>query len=212
MPGIVELWAQRCLLQSRLAQAATAHPFASQRADSSGTVIMEAAFTQEKFYKVPLHCARAPHRRVLVPACSPLPVSGLRRLSVPLSALRHEDIVRGRRRGHGLGVGPERHGAPACGFKSGVHDAVVAYSAPPAHFPEADAFITRALNTYFDGGPDKWNFRNEDSRFRNVVFSGGSKVIAKLRKAKSRLPAAFYGGDLPPHPLYRQVVQGAAGR
>ena len=65
----------------------------------------------------------------------------------------------------------------------------------------AEAFITRALalNTYFEGGPDKWNFRNEDSQFRNVVFSGarGSKVIAKLGKAKSHLPAAFYRGAMP---------------
>ena len=78
------------------------------------------------------------------------------------------------------------------GFESGVHDAVVAYSAPPPHLPEADHFITRSLNTYFEGGPEKWNFKNEDARFRNVVFSGGSKVIAKLGKAQSRLPAEFY--------------------
>ena len=69
------------------------------------------------------------------------------------------------------------------GFDSGVHDAVVAYmySAPEPHLPKADQFITRALNTYFEGGPEKWNFKNEDARFRNVVFSGGSKVIAKAR-------------------------------
>lgn len=79
------------------------------------------------------------------------------------------------------------------GFESGVHDAVVAYSAPQPHLPEADAFVTRALNTYFEGGPDKWNFTNEDPRYRNVVFSGGSKVIDKLSKAKSRLPSVFYG-------------------
>ena len=83
------------------------------------------------------------------------------------------------------------------GFQSGVHDAVIAYSAPEPHLPEADQFITRALNTYFEGGPEKWNFKNEDARFRNVVFSGGSKVIAKLGKMKSRLPAAFYGAAVP---------------
>ena len=60
----------------------------------------------------------------------------------------------------------------------------------------ADAFITRALNTYFEGRPDKRNFRNEDSQFRNLVFSGGSKVIAKLGKAKSRLPVAFCRGAM----------------
>ena len=82
------------------------------------------------------------------------------------------------------------------GFESGVHDAVVAYSAPPPHLPEADQFIARALNTYFEGGPEKWNFKNEDPRFRNVVFSGGSKVIARLGREKSRLPAACY--SVPP--------------
>ena len=92
-------------------------------------------------------------------------------------------------------MGPERYRAAARGVHVGrAHDAVVAYSAPPPHLPEADAFVTRALNTYFEGRPDKWNVRNEDSQFRNLVFSGGSKVIAKLGKAKSRLPAAFYRG------------------
>ena len=61
-----------------------------------------------------------------------------------------------------------------------------------SHLPAADGFITRSLNTYFEGGPDKWNFRNEDPRFRNVVYVGGSKVISKWSNVKPRLPAAMY--------------------
>eukprot|EP00966_Prymnesium_polylepis_P231662 5359653-Prymnesium_polylepis.1 len=43
MPGIVILWEQRCLLQKRLQEAATAYPLARNWSDASGTVIMEDA-------------------------------------------------------------------------------------------------------------------------------------------------------------------------
>ena len=79
------------------------------------------------------------------------------------------------------------------GFEAGVQDAVISYSAPPSHLPAADAFIDRSLRTHFEGGPSKWNFGNEDARFRNTVFSGGSKVLHKMSKASTRLPEHFYG-------------------
>ena len=81
------------------------------------------------------------------------------------------------------------------GFESGVHDAVIAWSAPMSHLPSADGFITRSLNTYFEGGPEKWNFKNEDARFRNLVYSGGSKVISKWANVQPRLPAAMYSSQ-----------------
>ena len=54
------------------------------------------------------------------------------------------------------------------GFEAGVQDAVISYSAPPAHLPAADAFIDRSLRS-------------------------GSKVLDKMSKQTTRLPAHFYG-------------------
>lgn len=116
MPTIVDLWAQRCLLQKRLEQAATTHPYDRQWPGVSGTVIMEAVYTQEKFYTVRRHHH---HLRRLRPHFNCSRVTGLRRLSSPLQALRHKDIVRGRRRGHGLSLGHERYRAAARGVRVG---------------------------------------------------------------------------------------------
>ena len=32
----------------------------------------------------------------------------------------------------------------------------------------------------------KWNFANEDARFRNIVYAGGSKVLDKMSKQTTR--------------------------
>lgn len=58
---------------------------------------------------------------------------------------------------------------------------------PPPHCPEAKPFLSRALNTYFEGEPEKWNFEHEDKRFRGIVWAGGSKVIDRLSQRKPRL-------------------------
>ena len=198
MPGIVALWAQRSLLRRRLREAATAYPYSSTWTGVSGTVIMESVFTHERFYQArplsgrALQSLQSPSHSISHNWLSLLVVQGCEDF---LYLFQHcatktscEAVVEGMGSVWDESATERRH----VGFESGVHDAVVAYSAPAPHLPEADQFITRALNTYFEGGPDKWNFKNEDARFRNVVFSGGSKVIAKLGKAKSRLPAAFY--------------------
>jgi hypothetical protein len=52
MPGIVVLWAQRCLLKRRLQEAATAYPYVRRWCGASGTIIMEDVFTNERFRKV----------------------------------------------------------------------------------------------------------------------------------------------------------------
>lgn len=51
---------------------------------------------------------------------------------------------------------------------------------PPPQRPEAKPFLRRALNTYFEAGPEKWNFE----RFRGIVWAGGrgSKVIDRQQK------------------------------
>ena len=49
---------------------------------------------------------------------------------------------------------------------------------------EAKPFLRRALNTYFEGCPEKWNFEHEDKRFRGIVWAGGSKVIDRLLTLK----------------------------
>ena len=51
MPGIVVLWAQRCLLQRRLQEAAVAYPYIRKWSGASGTVIMEDIFTNDRFRK-----------------------------------------------------------------------------------------------------------------------------------------------------------------
>ena len=84
---------------------------------------------------------------------------------------------------------PTRHLA----FATGVKEAVVCYNGPPPYRPEAKPFLHRALNTYFEGGPEKWNFEHEDKRFRGIVWAGGSKVIDRLLKVKPRLPSECYG-------------------
>ena len=83
---------------------------------------------------------------------------------------------------------PKRHLA----FETGVEEAVICYNGPPPHRPEAETFLHRSLNTYFEGGPEKWNFTHEDKRFRGIVWAGGSKVIDKLLKVQPRLPSACY--------------------
>jgi hypothetical protein len=65
-------------------------------------------------------------------------------------------------------------------FETGVKEAVVCYNGPPPYRPEAKPFLRRALNTYFEGGPEKWNFEQEDKRSRGIVRAGGSKVIDRL--------------------------------
>ena len=67
---------------------------------------------------------------------------------------------------------PHRHPQ----FKNGVEEAVISWSAPASHLPAANPFLRRSLRTYFEGGPEKWNFHHEDTRFRNIVWSGGSKI------------------------------------
>ena len=77
-------------------------------------------------------------------------------------------------------------------FETGVKEAVICYNGPPPHRPEAKPFLHKALNTYFEGGPEKWNFAHEDTRFRGIVWAGGSKVIDRQLKVKPRLPSACY--------------------
>lgn len=171
MPGIVEVWAQRCRLRERLQAAALTSKNKEAWRDASGTIIMQHVFTQEMLYNgcedflyLFQHCATKT-------SC--------------------EAVVEGMGSVWDASAPSRRH----VGFEAGVRDAVVAWSAPMSHLRAADAFITRSLNTYFEGGPDKWNFKNEDPRFRMSVYAGGSKVIAKWGRQTTRLPADMYAGE-----------------
>ena len=101
----------------------------------------------------------------------------------------NEAVVEGMGSECNLCTSPTRHLA----FETGVKEAVVCYNGPPPYRPEAKPFLHRALNTYFEGGPEKWNFEHEDKRFRGIVWAGGSKVIDRLLKVKPRLPSECYG-------------------
>lgn len=166
MPSIGELWEQRKMLTMRLQMFASDH---QQRwANKSGTVIMETIFTEERFNE---------------------------RIGDFLHLFKHcalktsnEAVVEGMGSYWDDCAAPKRH----LRFETGVEEAVICYTAPPAHLPEATSFLRKSLTTYFDGGPHKWNFSHEDARHRHVVWAGGSKVIDRLGKIKPRLPSAFY--------------------
>ena len=100
----------------------------------------------------------------------------------------NEAVVEGMGSVWDAAASPNRH----LSFEVGAREAVVCYSGPPAHRPEATPFLRQSLTTYFDGGPEKWNFTHEDRRFRGIVWAGGSKVLDRLRKSKPRVPSVCY--------------------
>ena len=170
MPDIGELWAQRCSLdlESRLQMFANDSPYKKLWEGQSGTAIMRNVFTEVKFSQGIgdfLHLFK--HM-----ACK----------------TANEAVVEGMGAFWDDAASPKRHLA----FETGVKEAVICYNGPPPHRPEAEPFLHRSLNTYFEGGPDKWNFAHEDTRFRGIVWAGGSKVIDRLSQVKPRLPSACY--------------------
>ena len=171
MPLIGELWAQRCKLERRL-QIATAAPHEQYRKlweGKSGTVIMKLVGTEPRFYQ----------------GCGDFWYL-FQHMACKTS---NEAVVEGMGSEWDMCTSATRHLA----FETGTKEAVVCYNGPPPHRPEAKPFLRRALNTYFEGGPEKWNFEHEDKRFRGIVWAGGSKVIDRLSKVKPRLPSASYG-------------------
>ena len=173
MPSISELWAQLSRLEVRLQTAATA-PYLQYRklwGGASGTVIMHSVGTEPRFYE---GCGDFWHL--------------FKHMACKTS---NEAVVEGMGSEWDLCTSPTRHLA----FETGVKEAVICYNGPPPYRPEAKPFLHRALNTYFEGGPEKWNFEHEDKRFRGIVWAGGSKVIDRLQKVKLRLPSACYGNS-----------------
>eukprot|EP00310_Coccolithus_braarudii_P018015 CAMPEP_0183334074 /NCGR_PEP_ID=MMETSP0164_2-20130417/2787_1 /TAXON_ID=221442 /ORGANISM="Coccolithus pelagicus ssp braarudi, Strain PLY182g" /LENGTH=436 /DNA_ID=CAMNT_0025503143 /DNA_START=118 /DNA_END=1428 /DNA_ORIENTATION=- len=168
MPSISELWQQRCALQSRLQMFANSSPYKGLWHGQSGTAIMRTVYTEVKFYRGVgdfLHLFK--HM-----ACK----------------TANEAVVEGMGSVWDDSASPKRH----LNFETGVKEAVICYNGPPPHRPEAKLFLHKSLNTYFEGGPDKWNFAHEDKRFRGIVWAGGSKVIDRQLKVKPRLPNACY--------------------
>ena len=171
MPLIGELWAQRCRLETRLQTAAAAPHQQYQKLweGKSGTVIMKSVGTEPRFYQ----------------GCGDFWYL-FKHMACKTS---NEAVVEGMGSEWDLCTSATRHLA----FETGTKEAIVCYNGPPPYRPEAKPFLRRALNTYFEGGPEKWNFEHEDRRFRGIVWAGGSKVIARLSKVKPRLPSASYG-------------------
>ena len=171
LPVIGELWKQRCMLESRLQTAATSQfqHYKKLWEDASGTVIMRSVGTEPRFYE---GCGDFWHL--------------FKHMACKTS---NEAVVEGMGSQWDLCTSPTRHLA----FETGVKEAVICYNGPPPYRPEAKPFLHRALNTYFEGGPEKWNFEHEDKRFRGIVWAGGSKVIDRLLKVKPRLPSECYG-------------------
>jgi hypothetical protein len=209
MPLIGELWAQRCKLESRLRTAAAApheqyrklwegksgeisvilahasltlthmvtHPSLSQSSlalmcvprSHTGTVIMKSVGTEPRFFE----------------GCGDFWYL-FQHMACKTS---NEAVVEGMGSEWDMCTSATRHLA----FETGIKEAVICYNGPPPYRPEVKPFLRRALNTYFEGGPEKWNFEHEDKRFRGIVWAGGSKVIDRLSKVKPRLPSASYG-------------------
>ena len=173
MPSIGELWRQRCLLEVRLQTAATSPylPYSKLWEGASGTVIMHSVGTEPRFYE---GCGDFWHL-----------------FKHMASKTSNEAVVEGMGSEWDLCTSPTRHLA----FETGIKEAVICYNGPPPYRQEAKPFLRRALNTYFEGGPEKWNFEHEDKRFRGIVWAGGSKVIDRLLKVKPRLPSTTYGNS-----------------
>ena len=169
MPIISELWRQRCKLERRLQMFANSAPYQKLWEGQSGTAIMRTIFTEPRFYE----------------GCGDF----LHLFKHMAAKTANEAVVEGMGAFWDDAAGPKRH----LDFETGVKEAVICYSGPPTFSAEATPFLTRALNTYFEGGPEKWNFTHEDQRFRGIVFVGGSKVLDKLSKVKPRLPSTIYG-------------------
>ena len=169
MPGIAELWRQRCKLETRLQMFAESSPYKRLWEGQSGTAIMRTAFTELRFNE----------------GCGDF----LHLFKHMAAKTANEAVVEGMGSFWDDCTAPKRH----LQFDTGVEEAVICYSGPPQYSADATPFLTRALNTYFDGGPEKWNFAHEDQRFRGIVWAGGSKVLDRLSKVKSRLPSAVYG-------------------
>ena len=168
MPSISELWEQRCTLETRLQMFANDSPYKVLWQGQSGTAIMRNIYTEVRFYQGVgdfLHLFK--HM-----ACK----------------TANEAVVEGMGSVWDDSASPKRH----LNFETGVKEAVICYNGPPPHRPEAKPFLHKSLNTYFEGGPEKWNFAHEDTRFRGIVWAGGSKVIDRQLKVKPRLPSVCY--------------------
>ena len=72
----------------------------------------------------------------------------------------------------------------------GAKEAVIAWTAPAAYMDEAEPFLRRALERHFKGKP--WNFTHTDMQLRQKAYAGESKVIAKHKATKPRLPSSLY--------------------
>ena len=172
MPDVLELWRQRLELESRLQVCANDAPYKKLWEGQPGTAIMKSVGTEARFYK---GCGDFWYLFKHM-ACK----------------TANEAVVEGMGGEWDDCASPKRHLV----FETGVKEAVICYNGPPPQRPEAKPFLCRALNTYFEGGPEKWNFEHEDKRFRGIVWAGGSKVIDKQLKVKPRLPSAVYGNGL----------------
>ena len=168
MPGILELWEQRTLLASRLQASALKPPYHKKWVGASGTVIQKDFALQVKFNE---GCGDFLHLYKHM-ACK----------------TANEAVV------EGMGSFWDDCAAPKCHlkFETSVKEAVICYNGPPPHRPEATSLLHTSLNTYFEGGPEKWNFFHEDPRHRGIVWASGSKVIDRLLKVKPRLPSECY--------------------
>ena len=129
------------MLEVRL-QTAAAAPYRKLWEGASGTVIMHSVGTEPRFYE----------------GCGDFWYL-FQHMACKTS---NEAVVEGMGSEWDLCTSPTRHLA----FDTGVKEAVVCYNGPPPYRPEAKPFLHRALNTYFEGGPEKWNFEHEDKRFR----------------------------------------------
>ena len=168
LPSLDVLWQQFELLASRLRAAYKEQPYARTWRNVSGTVIMRDVFTKKIFYD----------------GCSDY----LYLFQQMATNTMCEAVVEGMGSIWDQCADPHRHPT----FVMGAKEAVVAWTAPAAHLPEAVPFLRGALNRYFKDKP--WNFTHTDMKLRQKVFTGGSKVVERHLKDPLRLPSEMYGG------------------
>ena len=139
-------------MSSRLREASSEHPFAKRWKGASGTVIMHAVFTQERFYK------GCPDYLYLFQHCA--------------TKTMCEAVVEGMGSVWDKANDPQRNPD----FEAGVKEAVVAWSAPQPFHAEAKPFLTKAFNHLF-GSRDKWSFTHVDQRVDRLPshFGGAGK-------------------------------------
>ena len=172
MPPPPEVHRQFKQLARSLRQAATELVFRGWRG-ASGTVIMQAVFTMERFYN---GCADFLY---LFQHCA--------------CKIMNEAVVEGMGGKWDAASAPRRH----LGFERSEQEAVLSWSAPWPYHPEAELFINHALTHHFGAGK-QWHFSRDDERQRGHAWKGGSKVIDRhLSKDVLRLPSACYGAAPP---------------